>query len=183
MAETPKKEPTAAEAMLFFSIVKHTRNKADVDWEGVAQEAGFKNAEVAKVPPLFYPISSSKLTHIQVRFGQVKRKLGISTETTSTSRTTPRKATANAASPSKVVKTPRAGAARGKGKAKAKVKKEEELDDNDGLGDAPSPVTYDPPGTYAGVKIEQEEADHQLHDELNTSFKFDQPDPFANHGF
>lgn len=44
-----KKEPTAAEAMLFFSIVKNTRNKADVDWNAVAEEAGFKNADVAKV--------------------------------------------------------------------------------------------------------------------------------------
>ncbi|UZP42285.1 hypothetical protein NXS19_010101 [Fusarium pseudograminearum] len=64
-----KREPTAAEAMLFFSIVKHTRNKADVDWTAVATEAGFKNADVAKV-----------------RFGQVKRKLGISTETTAAPR-------------------------------------------------------------------------------------------------
>jgi hypothetical protein len=47
--ETPKKEPTASEAMFFFAIVKHTRNKADVDWNSVAQEQGFKNAEVAKV--------------------------------------------------------------------------------------------------------------------------------------
>ena len=44
-----KKEPTAGEAMFFFAIVKHTKNKADIDWNGVAEEAGFKNAEVAKV--------------------------------------------------------------------------------------------------------------------------------------
>lgn len=59
MADNNKKEPTAAEAMLFFSIVKHTRNKADVDWNAVASEAGFKNADVAKVschpPPLPMP--------------------------------------------------------------------------------------------------------------------------------
>jgi hypothetical protein len=46
---TPKKEPTASEAMFFFAIVKHTRNKADIDWAAVATEQGFKNAEVAKV--------------------------------------------------------------------------------------------------------------------------------------
>ncbi|KAH8178050.1 hypothetical protein LIA77_03132 [Sarocladium implicatum] len=57
---TPKKDPTASEAMFFFAIVKHTKNKADIDWAAVANEQGFKNAEVAKV-----------------RFGQVKRKLGI----------------------------------------------------------------------------------------------------------
>lgn len=44
-----KKAPTANEAMFFFAIVKHTKNKADIDWDGVAQEQGFKNAEVAKV--------------------------------------------------------------------------------------------------------------------------------------
>lgn len=50
MPETPKKkEPTASEAMFFFAIVKHTRNKADIDWSAVAAEQGFKNAEVAKV--------------------------------------------------------------------------------------------------------------------------------------
>ncbi|KAH7249818.1 uncharacterized protein BKA55DRAFT_675686 [Fusarium redolens] len=98
MADSNKKEPTAAEAMLFFSIVKHTRNKADVDWNAVATEAGFKNADVAKV-----------------RFGQVKRKLGISTETTAPSRgpVTPKK-TAGA----RVAKTARSA------KSKGKVKKE-----------------------------------------------------------
>ncbi|EMT68518.1 hypothetical protein ACKRZS_001047 [Fusarium odoratissimum] len=99
MADSNKKEPTAAEAMLFFSIVKHTRNKADVDWNAVASEAGFKNADVAKV-----------------RFGQVKRKLGISTETTAPSRgpVTPKK-TAGA----RVAKTPRSAKGRGKVKKEA----------------------------------------------------------------
>ena len=46
---TPKKEPTTSEAMFFFAIVKHTRNKADIDWHAVAAEQGFKNADVAKV--------------------------------------------------------------------------------------------------------------------------------------
>ncbi|KYK55765.1 hypothetical protein DCS_07729 [Drechmeria coniospora] len=78
MAEN-KKEPTASEAMFFFAIVKHTRNKADIDWAAVAVEQGFKNAEVAKV-----------------RFGQVKRKLGISSTTipespTSATKVTPKK--------------------------------------------------------------------------------------------
>lgn len=44
-----KKEPTASEAMFFFAIVKHTRNKADIDCNAVALEQNFKNAEVAKV--------------------------------------------------------------------------------------------------------------------------------------
>ncbi|PHH71709.1 hypothetical protein CDD80_5047 [Ophiocordyceps camponoti-rufipedis] len=65
---TPKKEPTPSEAMFFFAIVKFTRNKADIDWDAVAKEQGFKSADVARV-----------------RFGQIKRKLGIS----STMETTP----------------------------------------------------------------------------------------------
>lgn len=48
-ATPTKKEPTAAEAMFFYAIVKHTRNKADIDWNAVAEEQGFKNADVAKV--------------------------------------------------------------------------------------------------------------------------------------
>lgn len=50
-AHTPegKKQPTASEAMFFYAIVKHTKNRADIDWDGVAREQGFKNAEVAKV--------------------------------------------------------------------------------------------------------------------------------------
>ncbi|RDA83402.1 hypothetical protein CP532_4828 [Ophiocordyceps camponoti-leonardi (nom. inval.)] len=59
-----KKEPSAHEAMFFFAIVKHTRNKADIDWESVAKDQGFKSADVARV-----------------RFGQIKRKLGLSSVT------------------------------------------------------------------------------------------------------
>ncbi|KAL7922979.1 hypothetical protein ACQKWADRAFT_312509 [Trichoderma austrokoningii] len=107
--ETPTKrrEPTASEAMFFFAIVKHTRNKADIDWDAVAQEQNFKNAEVAKV-----------------RFGQVKRKLGID------SNVTPKKginsSPAGASTPSKVVKTPtrRAGT---KGRSRGgRAKKEDD---------------------------------------------------------
>lgn len=58
-ASTPEKQaaaslpakplPTPAEAMFFFAIVKHTKNKCDIDWKGVASEHGLKSAEVAKV--------------------------------------------------------------------------------------------------------------------------------------
>ncbi|KAK4175959.1 hypothetical protein QBC36DRAFT_311563 [Triangularia setosa] len=53
-------QPTSAEAFLFYSIVKNLRTRPDIDWEGVARDNGFKNAETAKV-----------------RYGQVKRKLNI----------------------------------------------------------------------------------------------------------
>ncbi|KAI9158484.1 hypothetical protein HJFPF1_06479 [Paramyrothecium foliicola] len=108
-----KKEPTASEAMFFFAIVKHTRNKADVDWTAVADEQGFKNAEVAKV-----------------RFGQVKRKLGLTTDS-SASPGSKRGASASAgATPTKVTKSGgrRVGT---KGKGRGKVKKEEPVDDEE----------------------------------------------------
>jgi hypothetical protein len=44
-----KKGPSPTEALLFYSIVKNMKNKADVDWDTVAAESGFKNAGVAKV--------------------------------------------------------------------------------------------------------------------------------------
>ncbi|KAL7944409.1 hypothetical protein V8C42DRAFT_346157 [Trichoderma barbatum] len=113
--ETPKqrREPTASEAMFFFAIVKHTRNKADIDWDAVAQEQGFKNADVAKV-----------------RFGQVKRKLGID------SAATPKKGSTSSANstPSKVRKTP-VSRGKGKGKGRGGVKKEEEVEAGAEAGD------------------------------------------------
>ncbi|KAG8405395.1 hypothetical protein J3458_022052 [Metarhizium acridum] len=117
MPETPKKkEPTASEAMFFFAIVKHTRNKADIDWSAVAAEQGFKNADVAKV-----------------RFGQVKRKLGISTntDTPATSRTPINKVASASAvdSPTKVRKS--SGRAKPKGRAKGKGIKVEEVEDEE----------------------------------------------------
>ncbi|KAL7781979.1 hypothetical protein V8C43DRAFT_310616 [Trichoderma afarasin] len=109
-----KREPTASEAMFFFAIVKHTRNRADIDWDAVAQEQGFKNAEVAKV-----------------RFGQVRRKLGISIDTA----TTPKKGSSSSAAstPSKVRKTP-TSRGKGKGKGRGGVKKEEEVETRAGAG-------------------------------------------------
>ncbi|KAH7321167.1 hypothetical protein B0I35DRAFT_208744 [Stachybotrys elegans] len=107
MAEqAKKKEPTASEAMFFFAIVKHTKNKADIDWVAVAEEQGFKNAEVAKV-----------------RFGQVKRKLGISSDPNSSPSSV-------RATPTKVVKTPtKRSGTKGKG-VRGKLKKED-LEDDD----------------------------------------------------
>ncbi|KAL7821434.1 hypothetical protein V8C44DRAFT_354070 [Trichoderma aethiopicum] len=126
--QTPKQrpQPTASEAMFFFAIVKHTKNRADIDWNAVAVEQGFKNAEVAKV-----------------RFGQVRRKLGIE------SNTTPKKGGGNtssaASTPSKVRKTPTGrtgtkGKARGGGggKVKKEAKTENEFDDDDGTIDGDS---------------------------------------------
>ncbi|KAK1245287.1 hypothetical protein MKX08_004916 [Trichoderma sp. CBMAI-0020] len=105
---TKRPEPTASEAMFFFAIVKHTRNRADIDWDAVAQEQGFKNAEVAKV-----------------RFGQVKRKLGID------SNVTPKKGSnaspSSASTPSKVRKTP-TGRAGTKGRARGSRAKKENDD-------------------------------------------------------
>jgi hypothetical protein len=42
-------QPTASEALFFFSIVKNMKALSDIDWAAVAEDRGFKNAEVAKV--------------------------------------------------------------------------------------------------------------------------------------
>ncbi|KAG6066793.1 hypothetical protein E4U32_005302 [Claviceps aff. humidiphila group G2b] len=131
---TPKKRlPTAQEAMFFFAIVKHTRNKADIDWNAVALEQSFKNADVAKV-----------------RFGQVKRKLGIKcdagpTVTTpppscracaknmrSVAGTPPKTMTRSMAStPTKVVKALRRAGSKGKVQGRAMEEGEGEEEDVD----------------------------------------------------
>lgn len=53
MADEPttpqKKALSAQEGLFFFTIVKNMKNKADVDWDTIATELGFKNAGVAKV--------------------------------------------------------------------------------------------------------------------------------------
>ncbi|KAK4043596.1 hypothetical protein C8A01DRAFT_12900 [Parachaetomium inaequale] len=54
------KQPSAQEAYLFYTIIKNMKGKPDIDWAAVATDAGFKNAETAKV-----------------RYGQIKRKLGL----------------------------------------------------------------------------------------------------------
>ncbi|UNI20053.1 hypothetical protein JDV02_006181 [Purpureocillium takamizusanense] len=167
-ASTPKKEPTTAEAMFFFAIVKHTKNKADIDWSAVAEEQNFKNAEVAKV-----------------RFGQIKRKLGISTTdspasaggATTSTRATPKKATtpkkaatpkktAGPATPSKVLKNTGRTGAKGRGGARASAVKKEEPnkdatdaakdDDDDAtvVGGKPAAVKSE---TYEGTPSQFEE--------------------------
>ncbi|KAK4120800.1 hypothetical protein N657DRAFT_683287 [Parathielavia appendiculata] len=55
-----RKQPTAQEAYLFYTIIKNMKGKPEIDWAAVAVDAGFKNAETAKV-----------------RYGQIKRKLGL----------------------------------------------------------------------------------------------------------
>lgn len=52
------RSPTPGEAMFFYTIMKHMKNKPDVDWAAVAEESAFKNAEVAKAS---LPISTYTL--------------------------------------------------------------------------------------------------------------------------
>ncbi|PHH88119.1 hypothetical protein CDD83_7951 [Cordyceps sp. RAO-2017] len=114
---TPKKEPTASEAKFFFAIVKHMRNKADIDWEAVAAEQNFK---ILLTVRYFY----------QVRFGQVKRKLGITTTDSpgSSVRAPGKNRDGSMSTPTKVTKnTGRTGA---KGRSRPKVKKEEKVEED-----------------------------------------------------
>ncbi|KAK0634767.1 hypothetical protein B0T17DRAFT_594556 [Bombardia bombarda] len=90
-------QPTAQEAILFFSIIRNMKTKPEIDWKAVAQEAKLKNAETAKV-----------------RFGQIKRKLGIDSNSSSGDNSSsggvaaPKtKATPKKASVTKKVPTPR----------------------------------------------------------------------------
>ncbi|KAM7183457.1 hypothetical protein V8F33_013567 [Rhypophila sp. PSN 637] len=59
-SNSDKPQPTPAEAYLFFTLIKNMKSKPDIDWDQVAIDNGFKNAETAKV-----------------RYGQIKRKLGL----------------------------------------------------------------------------------------------------------
>ncbi|EJT71984.1 hypothetical protein GGTG_11234 [Gaeumannomyces tritici R3-111a-1] len=58
-------DPTPQEAYFFLYILKHCRNKPDVDWDAVAEEANFKNGATANA-----------------RFRQIKQKLGFHTPST-----------------------------------------------------------------------------------------------------
>ncbi|KAK0386490.1 hypothetical protein NLU13_6325 [Sarocladium strictum] len=133
-ATTPKKEPTASEAMFFFAIVKHTRNKADIDWAAVATEQGFKNADVAKV-----------------RFGQVKRKLGIN-DTSGAAKTPTKSGVASG----RVAKTPTR-----RGNGKVKQVKTEDID-NEGSCDA----GVLPPSTPGGGNDVKPELDYPVADDF-----------------
>jgi hypothetical protein len=54
-----RKQPTAAETFLFYTIIKHMKGKPEIDWAAVAADAGFKNAETAKVSRINPPLDSS----------------------------------------------------------------------------------------------------------------------------
>ncbi|KAK3903360.1 hypothetical protein C8A05DRAFT_32902 [Staphylotrichum tortipilum] len=73
-----RKQPTQSETYLFYAIIKHMKGKPEIDWTAVANDTGLKNAETAKV-----------------RYGQIKRKLGLDTWTP----TKPRATAATAATP------------------------------------------------------------------------------------
>ncbi|KAM0669086.1 hypothetical protein ACQRIU_002648 [Beauveria bassiana] len=115
MADEGKPGPTAAEAIFFFNIVQHMKNKGDIDWNAVAESSGFKNAGVAKV-----------------RFGQIKRKYGL--EGDSPTKKTGKGAQAGdvSSTPTKVTKSRKAPGGGGRGR---KVKKEEPEDDDDDEND------------------------------------------------
>lgn len=47
MAE--KKAHSTDNALFFFTVVKHLKTKPDTDWDAVAAELGYSNAETARV--------------------------------------------------------------------------------------------------------------------------------------
>ncbi|KAK6193435.1 hypothetical protein LQW54_012465 [Pestalotiopsis sp. IQ-011] len=62
-----KKAPSTDNALFFFTMVKHMKTKPDCDWDAIAAELGYSNARTA-----------------QVRYGQIKRKLGLSLDKAAT---------------------------------------------------------------------------------------------------
>ncbi|KAG6088149.1 hypothetical protein E4U15_006703 [Claviceps sp. LM218 group G6] len=188
---TPKKRlPTAQEAMFFFAIVKHTRNKADIDWNAVALEQSFKNADVAKV-----------------RFGQVKRKLGIKCDAGPTVTTPPpscraytknmrsvagtptKKMTRSMAStPTKVVKAMRRGGSKGKVQGRAMEEgegegegegEEEDVDvDEEMKEDDDADVVEDVKGEQEVVEEGVDEEDAKMHEEVDGFLEEDTGDLF-----
>ncbi|KAF4126449.1 hypothetical protein GMORB2_0185 [Geosmithia morbida] len=139
------KAPSSAEALFFFAIVKHTKNKADIDWQSVAAEQGFKNAEVAKV-----------------RFGQVKRKLGLNSDT--------------GVSPKKAPATPRkpkaAGGVRKNTKNKASVKAKTDYAEDDDRDDVFTPKV-------TASKKEEVGDDHVAMEDIQTMPFMDEQDADA----
>ncbi|EGX93186.1 hypothetical protein CCM_04558 [Cordyceps militaris CM01] len=140
MAEDGKPGPTASEAIFFFNIIQHMKNKGDIDWDAVAETTGFKNASVAKV-----------------RFGQIKRKYGFDGES-------PTKKAGKAAqqpgdlpaTPTKVTKPRKAPASGGRGR---KTKKDpEEEDYNEVLRaikeKSVTPVVKEEGGDWSNIKSE-----------------------------
>lgn len=141
---TPTNGPTPSEAMFFFKIVQHMKNKGDIDWDAVAESAGFKNAGVARVRSRPFPFSPSPfpleihtekqktntLLQKQVRFGQIKRKYGLDGDSPagkSPSKKNGRGAQPGDLAPTTPTKVTKTRKARGSGR----VAKKEESDEED----------------------------------------------------
>ncbi|KAM3513736.1 hypothetical protein MY11210_002645 [Beauveria gryllotalpidicola] len=109
MADDGKAGPTPSEAIFFFNIVQHMKNKGDIDWDAVAESSGFKNAGVARV-----------------RFGQIKRKYGLEGDS-------PSKKTGKGAQPGDIPPTPTkvTKSRKAPGGGGRKVKKEKPENDED----------------------------------------------------
>ncbi|KAJ6784931.1 hypothetical protein PWT90_10944 [Aphanocladium album] len=131
--DTGKPSPTSSEAMFFFNIVQHMKNKAEIDWDAVAVSTGFKNAGVAKV-----------------RFGQIKRKHGLDGESPARSpagkKNGKQPGDGGPSTPTKVTK-PRKAPGSGRGR---RVKKQEEPEDD-----------LDEDGTSTTIKAEKEDEDEE----------------------
>lgn len=59
--------PSPAEAHMFFTLIKNMKSKPDIDWEAVALDNNFKNADTAKVrelPSIISRVININLTRI-----------------------------------------------------------------------------------------------------------------------
>ncbi|TQV97623.1 hypothetical protein V2A60_006633 [Cordyceps javanica] len=135
MTDEVKPGPTPSEAIFFFNIVQHMKNKGDIDWDAVADSSGFKNAAVAKV-----------------RFGQIKRKYGLEGDGSPTKKSGKGGAQQPGdlpPTPTKITKSRKAPGSGGRGGRKVK-KQELEYGDEEGEREE----QYDKAPRAAGVKSE-----------------------------
>ncbi len=172
--------PTSQEAMLFFNMIKNLKTKPDIDWTGVAKDSGFKNAETAKAS--LYPSPASQSYHVpcgqacfgdiltnppppleQVRFGQIKRKLGLDLNLGGASTRTP--PSGSKGTPSGITKARPSSSKKAKQPEPSPEPEEEVLSDGEGLAAAaaaasgkPARVKREPDATP--VKKAKKEADH-----------------------
>ncbi|ETS79507.1 hypothetical protein PFICI_09360 [Pestalotiopsis fici W106-1] len=142
--QTPREAAADKDARFFFTVLKHCKTKPDTDWDAVAAELGYANKGVA-----------------QVRFGQIKRKLGITTNDKATpdvknkvTKSTPKTGSAKAKQSAAKIKKQKEEEQAMKKEEEEDLEKEEYYDDDD-MAD---PITPTPkrPGKLRSMKNEDE---------------------------
>lgn len=64
-------QPSVQEGCFFLSILNNIQNKPEIDWPKVAMEAGFKNAETAKVCRVLRRLAGREESHTSLRSAKI----------------------------------------------------------------------------------------------------------------